>query len=97
VTVDEVEARRVLDKRVAELRQHSYLDLKASWFGQPDCEQIKGPSGAEYQVEIGALWDDRPKQTLRIVVSVDDGRGWRAFSPLADSFIVAPDGSFVGE
>jgi hypothetical protein len=58
---------------------------------------VEGHNGVEYQVEIEALWDDRSAQTLRIVVSVDDGRGWRALCPLADSFIVAPDGSFVGE
>jgi hypothetical protein len=28
--------------------------------------------------------------------AIDDG-GWRSFAPLADDFIVAPDGSFVGE
>jgi hypothetical protein len=95
--VDEVEARSVLDRRVADLRRQSYVDLKAAWFKQPDCEQIQGLSGAEYQVEVEALWDDRDAQTLRILASVDDGRGWRAFSPLTDSFIVAPDGSFVGE
>ena len=95
--MDEEEARRVLDGRVAELRRRSYLDLQADWFRQPDCEQVRGLSGAEYQIEIEALWDDRRAQTLRIVVSVDDGSGWRAFAPLTDSFIVAPDGSFVGE
>lgn len=95
--MDEVEARRVLDKRVAELRLQSYLDLQADWFKQPDCEQVQAPSGVEYQIEIEALWDDRRTQTLRVVVSVDDGSGWRAFVPLTDSFIVAPDGSFVGE
>ena len=95
--MDEEEARGVLDRRVAELRRCSYIDLKAAWFRQPDCEQVQGPNGVEYQVEIEALWDDRRAQTLRIVVSVDDGSGWRAFVPLTDSFIVAPDGSFVGE
>jgi hypothetical protein len=57
--VDEVEARSVLDRRVADLRRQSYVDLKAAWFKQPDCEQIQGLSGAEYQVEVEALWDDR--------------------------------------
>ena len=92
-----MEAGQVLEERVAELRHQSYDDLKEAWFEQPDCEQVQGASGAEYQVEIQALWDDRVAQTLRVFVSVDDGRGWRAFSPLTDSFIVAPDGSFVGE
>jgi hypothetical protein len=31
-----------------------------------------------------------------VIVAIDDGR-WRAFSPLSVDFIMAPDGSFVGE
>ena len=33
---------------------------------------------------------------LRVLGSIDDG-GIRAFFPLTDSFIMAPDGSFIGE
>jgi len=33
---------------------------------------------------------------VRVLVAVDDG-GMYAFKPLTDSFILAPDGSFVGE
>jgi len=31
-----------------------------------------------------------------VIVTVDDG-GWRAFVPLGESFILAQDGTFVGE
>jgi hypothetical protein len=31
-----------------------------------------------------------------VLASIDDG-GWSAFIPLTDDFIIAPDGSFVGE
>jgi hypothetical protein len=31
-----------------------------------------------------------------VFVQIDDG-GWRAFTPMSDSFIIAPDGSFVGD
>ena len=95
--MDEVEGRGVLDRRVAELRLQSYSDLKAAWLKQSDCEQVQGPSGVEYQIEIEAVWDDPRAQTIRLIVSIDDGRGWRAFAPMTDSFAVAPDGSFVGE
>jgi hypothetical protein len=48
-------------------------------------------------VEVLALWDEgRPGGNLRVMVSIDDG-GWRAFKPLTEDFIIAPDGSFVGE
>lgn len=33
---------------------------------------------------------------IRVIGSIDDG-GWRAFRPLSDDFIRAPDGTFVGE
>jgi hypothetical protein len=54
-------------------------------------------SGVEYQIEIEAFWDDFAAKHLRLVLSSDDGRGWRAFAPITDSFIIAPDGHFVGE
>jgi hypothetical protein len=42
------------------------------------------------------MWDDDYQQNIRVMGAVDDG-GWRAFMPLTDSFIMAPDSSFVGE
>jgi len=46
---------------------------------------------------VQAFWDS-PRQpgNLRVIVAIDDG-GWRAFRPLSADFIVASDGSFVGE
>ena len=94
--MDKAEALLIRDRRVAQLRQQSYAVLKDKWLGQPDCEQIVVASGVVYQVEIEGFWDDRKAEHVRLIVSVDDG-GWRALAPLVDSFIVAPDGSFVGE
>ena len=74
-----------------ELRQLSYAELKDAWFRRPDCEQIQGPSGVEYQVEIEALRESRKCAALIVVASVDDG-GRRAFWPITDSFIIEPDG-----
>jgi hypothetical protein len=42
------------------------------------------------------FWDGREEENLRVIAAIDDG-GWRALSPLSEDFIVAPDGSFVGE
>jgi hypothetical protein len=97
VRVNKREARSILDKRIAELRRESYASLEEAWLDQPDCEEVVGPSGVRYQVEIEAFWDD-PKRSdnLRVLVAIDDG-GWRAFAPLSSSFIIAPDGSFVGQ
>jgi hypothetical protein len=94
--MDKLEARRILDRRIAELREEPYERLKSHWLHQPDCEQITADSGAKYQVEIEALWDDEFAGHLRLVASIDDG-GWRALVPITEGFIVASDGSFVGE
>jgi hypothetical protein len=96
--MDKREARSILGQRIAELRRESYDSLKAKWLDQPDCEQITGDSGARYQVEIQAFWDDHhePEGNLRVSASIDDG-GWRALFPLVEDFIVAPDGSLIGE
>lgn len=94
--MDKHEARRILDRRIAELRNEPYERLKSHWLRQPDCEQITADSGAEYQVEIEAFWDDESAGHLRLVASIDGG-GWRALVPTTGGFIVAPDGSFIGE
>jgi hypothetical protein len=94
--MDKDEARRILDRRMTELRNEPYERLKSHWLHQPDCEQITADSGAEYQVEIEAFWDDASAGHLPLVASIDDG-GWRALVPITAGFIVAPDGSFIGE
>ncbi|HEU4479836.1 MAG TPA: hypothetical protein VFR80_15060 [Pyrinomonadaceae bacterium] len=58
--------------------------------------ETTGPSGTPYQVELSVVWDDKSKGDLRVIGSIDDG-GWRAFVPITDSFILRPDGTFVGE
>lgn len=96
--MDKHEARTILARRIAELRQLPYDSLKSTWLGQADSEGVVGVSGALYQLEIQVFWDDlhEVEGNLRVSVAIDDG-GLRALAPLSDGFIVAPDGSFVGE
>ena len=95
--VDNEEAKRVLDGVSAELRSEPYSELVARFLHEQDVREVAAESGVQYQVEVQAFWDS-PHQpgNLRVLIAVDDG-GWRAFSPLSTDFIVAPDGSFVGE
>ena len=58
--------------------------------------EVDGSSGRWYQIETSVFWDGAKDRDLRVIVSIDDG-GWRAFAPMTDDFIMAPDGSFVGE
>ena len=59
---------------------------------------LSGESGVEYQVEVLIQWDDAPGGAIRVSAFVDDGRLRSTIRPsLGDEFIVAPDGSFLGE
>lgn len=95
--MNEVEARSILAEQVRELRTRSYAELRAWILEKKELHQeVKGPSGTDYQVEVQVLWDAQPNHNIRVLASIDDG-GWRACVPLCDSFIIAADGSFVGE
>jgi hypothetical protein len=97
--MDETEARVILQSQIDRLRGLTYSELQQRYLGDVDAFETAGASGSLYQLEIEVFWDDpRVKGgDLRVMASIDDGRGWRAFSPLTDSFIMAPDGRFVGE
>ncbi|HEX6676020.1 MAG TPA: hypothetical protein VF486_13435 [Actinomycetes bacterium] len=92
--MDKAEARQLLAAKLAELRRLSYAELLR--YREPEGFEVTGPSGTAYQFEVEAFWDDRKQRHLRVLVSIDDF-GWRAFRPLTGDFIIAPDGSFVGE
>ena len=94
--MDHEEARRILDDVTAELRREPYGTLVTRYVHESDTRTVVEESGVQYQVEVQAFWDGRQPGNLRVIVAIDDG-GWRAFKPLSTDFIVASDGSFVGE
>ena len=94
--MDKQETRSLLTEQLARYRALSYADLVAM-IGQDDCVEISSPSGQLYQVEYGAFWDNKPGGNVRVILSIDDGTFRAAFSPLTDSFIKAPDGTFIDE
>lgn len=85
----------MLAREVAALRELSYEELRALLDVQ-DTHEVAAESGTWYQVETQVWWDDKPGGDLRVRTAIDDG-GWRAYIPMTDDFIKAPDGSFVGE
>jgi hypothetical protein len=90
-------ARGIIEQRLKHLRQVPYAEL-VKRRGEAHFECIPGAPGREYRVETRVIWD-RPKKknNLRVLVSVAGG-GVSVFSrPMLDDFILAPDGSFVGE
>jgi hypothetical protein len=95
--MNNAEAKTVLEMELAKYRTRPYGELVAL-IGNPRTFEATAPSGAWYQIEVRALWDDprTPNGLLRVAVAIDDG-GLRAYMPLVDSFLLAPTGEFVGE
>jgi hypothetical protein len=89
------EAREILLRHLISWRTRSWSDLRAM-IGESKVFQVGGLSGAHYTLELEAFWDDEPEGNIRVLASIDDG-GWRAFKPLCEDFIKAPNGEFVGE
>jgi hypothetical protein len=88
----------LLDAFLNQLRKRSYAELCAR-IRDPQCKEVSAPDGRAYQIEWEAHWD-HPKNTggdLRVIVSIDDGTLRAALRPITRSFIIAPDGSLVGE
>ena len=93
--MNNAEAVAVLHDYLQRYRQRSYGELIAL-LGKPQVAELTGPSGATYQLEATVDWDNRPGEALRVIGSVDDGGG-RSVKPLTNDFILAPDGTFIGE
>ncbi len=93
--MDKEKARAVLAEALQPYRAKSYAALR-DFIGEIDVYQIANPDGSDFQIEIQAIWDGNPDSEIRVLGCIDDG-GWSAFSPLSDDFVMAPDGSFVGE
>jgi hypothetical protein len=90
------EAKGLLRNKLSEYRKLGYKQLVDKIDQRSDRFEVAGSSGVFYQIVIRVVWDDKQDQDVRVLASIDDG-GWRSFLPLGDSFIVAPDGGFVGE
>jgi len=92
----EHEAKGLLDAEIGRrrgLRYDQLLDLL-----QVQAFQILGASGTVYNIELQAFWDSpRSKTNIRVMASVDDGRWPHFVKPLTADFIMAPNGTFVGE
>lgn len=93
--MDSSEAKAILLSESTKYRATSYDDLKGL-LGSQDRYEVNGPSGIVCQLEIQAVWDDKPNDILRVIAAIDDG-GIRAYMPMIEDFLIAPDGTLVGE
>jgi hypothetical protein len=95
--MDKTEARIILTQQLEQYRERAYGDL-VKLVGNNVVSEVRGPSGIGYQVEIEIMWDSpRERLDVRVMGTIDDGRLPGALFPLCDSFILSPDGRFIGD
>ncbi len=90
--MNDEEARSILLREMQALTARSYVD-SVSLLEKPIAATITAPSGTEYGIEYLVVYDSGRKGNLRIIGSIDDGRGWRALAPLTETVIMKPDGT----
>jgi hypothetical protein len=87
--MDKSEAQKVLSEQLSRFSQRSYSELvPLVESSHVEDFEVRGASGATYQVEVQFFWDDKPRGVIRVVGSIDDG-GIRAFVPLTQTFLVS--------
>jgi hypothetical protein len=91
--MNEHEARTVLMAELRKYRARSYESLSAL-IELPETMEITAASGAWYQLEFNATWNDEPNDVLRVVGMIDSG-GPSARSPLTECFLVSSTGAIT--
>jgi organic hydroperoxide reductase OsmC/OhrA len=95
--MNDADARSTLVSCLARYRRMSYGEL-ASLIGALETGEVEGEGGTKYQFEVGVYWDDpdQPHDAIRVFGSIDEG-GIRAYAPVCETFLIAPDGTIVDE
>jgi hypothetical protein len=93
--MNKVEALALLETHLGTWKTRTHGDLVAL-IGKQSCSELRGSSGAVYQVEVEAFWDAARGGNIRVIGSIDDG-GLRALVPLSSDFILTPASRLVGE
>lgn len=93
--MDKQEAKNVLADVLDELHSIPYEQLVERFGGTKEKRVVRGPSGTDYDLEIGAGWVDQPDGPLRVLATVDADfcRSWK---PMTDEFIVSRGGGSGG-
>ena len=98
------EMRAILSERLSKYRLWSYAQL-AEREGD-SLEHVDGiaSDGTAYFMELEVFWDDKPGGNIRVIgnLSAEPQKPLLGFLPIylsdvSDSFIMSPDGRFVGE
>jgi hypothetical protein len=85
-----------LRNEISKYRKKSYSELvKLTKDENIVVMEVLGESGSKYQLGIQAFWDSKKDEDLRVLFDIDEG-GIPATMPLSRSFIISPEGKFVG-
>jgi hypothetical protein len=93
------EERQVARDRISDLRSEPYDALIGTHLDRTSHQEVIAPSGARYDVQVQAFWDDPCKPGhLRVRVAIDPiPMSRRPHDLTFEDFILAPEGTFVGE
>ncbi len=104
------EAKAIIQNEVDQLRSKSYDDLRKMIDNGQITGERKGQSGAKYQIEIIAFWDDKIDCNIRVAGTIDESPHkpifWKIpilnllpiyISSVNYDFIKSPSQKFVGE
>jgi hypothetical protein len=89
--------KKILSESILPYRDKTYSELRQMIEQNVDAFEATDESGNSYNIEIEAFWDGKQGGNIRVVGCIDDDSFTKSISPLSDSFIKAPDESFVGE
>lgn len=81
---------------IQRLRNLSFEDLYLL-LDNEEHRAMRTAGGSELVLETHVFWDDRKKQSLRVIVDVWDFAKLSIGAIAKDSFIRSADGSFIGE
>ena len=87
--------RALLRAVLVEYQARPYRELAAS-IGRADVRTVRGSDGRDYQIEVEAIWLDRPGGTIHVVGVIDDGSD-EALFPLSEDFLASSEGKFISE
>ncbi len=76
-------------------REMTYQTISAKIGEQESFERLT-EQGEAYQIEFDFFFDDNKSGNIR-VAGIVSYSGWTDFFPVSSSFIIAPNGEFIGE
>jgi hypothetical protein len=81
-------AESLLAEELASIRQMGYHKLAALLGSDPLTKEITGPDGIRYQVEVSLRRDVGENNPIRVIASIDDGKGLSGYVPLTTLEVV---------